>query len=67
LGQQIEEYRRAGSRLPDDQHRIKNGRCADLRVAVVPINDPKPALEEIDDHGHSNHLAHFGQITFGMK
>jgi hypothetical protein len=67
LGQQIEKYRRTGSRLADDQHWIRDHRCADLRVAVVAIYDPKPALEEIGDHGRSHPFADVAQITFDMK
>ena len=36
-------------------------------MAMVPIDDPKPALEEVDDHGRGDHLAHLAQITLGVQ
>ena len=46
LGQQIEEYRRAGSGWPMTNTGSGTIIAADLRVAVVPVHDPEPALEE---------------------
>ncbi len=67
LRQQIEEDRRAGARLADDQHRVGNLGSGDLRVAVVPVRDPQPALEEVDEHRRRDPLTDRTQITFGLE